>query len=102
MNHPRCISLEFMVVAIDTTIRGVLHRVKLLCSVLNGQLMYKLIIQAGYNVLEGPHPSPMVDTFYIIIKPCLGFLAEIHGCEHDAFLLALWSCKVVNFQPSQQ
>jgi len=39
----------------------------------------------------------MVDTFDVIIKSCLGFLAEIHGCERDVFPLALWSCKVVNF-----
>jgi len=102
MNHPQCISLEFMIIAIYTTIRGVFHRIELLCSVLNGRLMYKLIIQASYYVLEGPHLSPTVDTFDVIIKPCLGFFAEIHGCEHDVFPLVLRSCKVVNLQPSQQ
>jgi len=74
MNHPRCILLEFMIIAVYTTIRGVFHRIELLCSVLNGRLVYKPIIQAGYYVLEGPHPSMTVDTFDVIIKPCLGFL----------------------------
>ena len=91
-----------MIIAIYTTIHGVFHRIELLCSILNGRLVYKLIIQAGYHVLEGPHPSPMVDTFNVIVKPCLGFFAEIHGCERDVFPLALRSCKMVNLQPSQQ
>ena len=62
----------------------------------------KPIIQAGYYVLEGPHLSTTVDIFDVIIKPCLGFFAEVHGCERDALSLALQSCKMVNFQPSQQ
>jgi hypothetical protein len=91
-----------MIIAIYTTIHGVFHRIELLCSILNGRLVYKPIIQAGYYVLEGPHPSTMVDTFNIIIKPCLGFFTEIHGSEHDVFPLVLRSCKMVNLQPSQQ
>jgi len=91
-----------MIIAVYTTIRGVLHRIELLCSVLNGRLVYKPIIQAGYYILEGPHPSMTVDTFDVIIKPCLGFFAKVHGCERDALSLALRSYKMVNLQPSQQ
>ena len=99
MYHPRHVAFEFMIESEYTTIHGVLHRIKLLCHILNGQLMYESIIQACDDVFEGPHPSPVVDTFDVIIKPGLGLLIEIHGCEHDVITLVFRTCIVVDLDP---
>jgi hypothetical protein len=59
--------------------------------------MYESIIQTCDDIFEGPHPSPTVDTFNVIIEPGLGLLVKIHRCEHDSITLAFRTCIVVDF-----
>ena len=63
--------------------------------------MYESIIQTCDDVFEGPHPSPMVYTFNVIVEPGLGLLVKIHRCEHDTIMLAFGACIVVDFHPPQ-
>jgi len=63
--------------------------------------MYESIIQTCDDIFEGPHPSPTVDTFDVVVKPGLGLLVKIHGCEHDVITLAFRTCVVVDLHPPQ-
>jgi len=85
-----------MIESIYTTIRGVLHRIK--TCVLR---LYESMIQTWDDVFEGPHPSPMVDTFNVIVEPGLGLLVKIHCRECDTITLAFGTCVVVDFHPPQ-
>jgi len=101
MDHPQRVAFEFMIESIYTTIRGVLHRIKLLCCILYRRLMYESIIQTCDDVFEGPHPSLTVDTFDVIVEPGLSFVVKIHCHEHDAIMLVFRTCVVADFHPPQ-
>ena len=61
--------------------------------------MYESIIQTCDDVFEGPHPSPTVDTFNVIIEPGLSFVIKIHHHEHDVITLVFRTCIVVDLDP---
>jgi len=61
--------------------------------------MYESIIQTCDNVFEGPHLSPTVDTFDIIVEPGLGLLVKIH--RRDTITLTFGACIVVDLHPPQ-
>jgi hypothetical protein len=101
MDHPQHIVLELMIESIYTTIHGILHSIKLLCRVLDGRLMYESIEQTCDDIFEGPHLSPTVDTFDVIVKPGLGLLVKIHRRECDTIMLMFGACIVVDLHPPQ-